>query len=312
MKLFDAPKTDIKSTLLQDKYLIPPFSVLDAKQGYWQARKQRWISLGIKSEIGRKDDFFHYNDFYAEGQKKLPNVSIFDPVLCECAYSWFSNVGDHILDPFAGGSVRGIVAGSLQRHYSGIDLSKEQIEANKQQYVDISETFSNIIEPNWVIGNSLYCRWLLGEEQKYDMLLTCPPYYDLEIYSDSEEDLSNLKTYEEFLKIYTNIFKECYSLMKEDTFAVVVVGDIRDSRGVYRGFVADTVKAMQEAGWGFYNDAVLLQSLNNVPARTSKQFDVSRKMGKCHQNVLVFYKGDTEHIRDKFGIVDVDNNKIGG
>lgn len=307
MKLFDAPKTDIKSTLLLDKYLIPPFSVLDAKQGYWQARKQRWISLGIKSEIGRKDDFFHYNDFYAEGQKKLPNVSIFDPVLCECSYSWFSRVGDHILDPFAGGSVRGIVAGSLQRHYSGIDLRQEQIDANKEQYIEISKTFSNIIEPNWVTGNSLNCRQLLSDT-KFDMLFTCPPYYDLEQYSDLEEDLSNFDTYEDFIRDYAKIFEECYALMNDDTFAVVVVADIRDTKGIYRGFVADTIKVMQKCGWGFYNDAVLLQSLNNVPARTPKQFDTSRKMGKCHQNILVFYKGNTDNIKDKFGIVNVENN----
>lgn len=306
MKLFDAPKTDIKSTLLLDKYLIPPFSVLDAKQGYWQARKQRWISLGIKSEIGRKDDFFHYNDFYGDNQKKLPNVSIFDPVLCECAYLWFSNVGDYILDPFAGGSVRGIVAGSLQRHYYGIDLREEQIQANIQQYQDISKNFSNIIKPVWLAGNSKSCGGIT-EGRKFDMLFTCPPYYDLEQYSDLEDDLSNLETYEDFLNEYSVIFKSCYRLMKDDTFAVVVVGDIRDSKGVYRGFVADTVKVMQECGYGFYNDAILLQSLNNVPARTSKQFDTSRKMGKCHQNILVFYKGDTDHIKDKFGIVDIEN-----
>lgn len=31
----------------------PPFSVLDARQGYWQERKREWLSLGIRSEIGR-------------------------------------------------------------------------------------------------------------------------------------------------------------------------------------------------------------------------------------------------------------------
>lgn len=311
MKLFEAPKTDIKSTLLLDKYLIPPFSVLDAKQGYWQSRKRRWLSIGIKSEIGRKDNFFNYNDFYANTEKKLPNVSIFDPVLCECVYSWFSNIGDRILDPFAGGSVRGIVAGSLQRYYVGIDLREEQVQANIQQYEDISKNFSNIIKPSWLVGNSKSCGGLT-EGVKCDMLFTCPPYYDLEQYSDLKDDLSNLETYEDFLKDYSIIFRNCFNLMKDDTFAVAVVADIRDSKGIYRGFVADTIKIMQEAGWGFYNDAILLQSLNNVPARTSKQFDTSRKMGKCHQNILVFYKGNPKNIRDKFGIVDIDNNKVGG
>ena len=32
---------------------MPPFSVLDARQGYWQDRKRAWLALGIQSELGR-------------------------------------------------------------------------------------------------------------------------------------------------------------------------------------------------------------------------------------------------------------------
>src|SRR6185312_14739715 len=28
---------------LADRFIVPPFSVLDARQGYWQARKRAWI-----------------------------------------------------------------------------------------------------------------------------------------------------------------------------------------------------------------------------------------------------------------------------
>ena len=46
-------------------------------------------------------------------------TSIFDPVLCELAYRWYCPPGGVILDPFAGGSVRGIVASKLGRRYVG-------------------------------------------------------------------------------------------------------------------------------------------------------------------------------------------------
>jgi len=42
--------------LLRDRFLVPPFSVLDARQGYWQLRKRAWLDLGIQSELGRGDD----------------------------------------------------------------------------------------------------------------------------------------------------------------------------------------------------------------------------------------------------------------
>jgi hypothetical protein len=38
---------------LADRFGIPPFSVLNAREGWWQDRKAAWIALGIKSELGR-------------------------------------------------------------------------------------------------------------------------------------------------------------------------------------------------------------------------------------------------------------------
>ena len=44
----DAPKGN-----LSDHFMIPPFSVLNAREGWWQNRKRAWLALGIKSELGR-------------------------------------------------------------------------------------------------------------------------------------------------------------------------------------------------------------------------------------------------------------------
>jgi len=38
---------------LADRFGIPPFSVLNAREGWWQDRKRAWIALGIQSELGR-------------------------------------------------------------------------------------------------------------------------------------------------------------------------------------------------------------------------------------------------------------------
>ena len=37
---------------LAERFIVPPFSVLDTRQGYWQKRKQAWVALGIQSELG--------------------------------------------------------------------------------------------------------------------------------------------------------------------------------------------------------------------------------------------------------------------
>lgn len=314
MKLFEAPKVNIKSNLLIDRFVVPPLTTLNTQQGYWQMRKRHWISLGIKSELGRDGDLLGGNLQGIKGRGgrlaagNLPSTSIFDPVLCECLYTWFSREGDTIFDPFAGGSVRGIVAGALQRNYTGIDLRQEQIDANNANYDAISEHFTGIIKPNWITGNSLNCKQLVGDK-KFDMLMTCPPYYDLEVYSDKPDDLSNLDSYEEFLEMYKGVFKASYDLMDDDTFAAVVVSEIRDKAGNYRGFVADTIKIMQEIGFNYYNEAILLGAYTTVTLRVPAQFNAGRKMGRCHQNVLVFYKGNNKNIKNKFGEVDVDCNE---
>ena len=38
---------------LASRFIVPPFTVLDARQGYWQERKRAWLLLGIESELGR-------------------------------------------------------------------------------------------------------------------------------------------------------------------------------------------------------------------------------------------------------------------
>lgn len=52
----EGPGGGAGSGSLAERFLIPPFSVLNAREGWWQERKRAWISLGIKSELGRGED----------------------------------------------------------------------------------------------------------------------------------------------------------------------------------------------------------------------------------------------------------------
>lgn len=48
---------------LADRFIIPPLSVFDTKQGYWQDRKRMWKNMGIKSEEGRDGDLTFAKSF---------------------------------------------------------------------------------------------------------------------------------------------------------------------------------------------------------------------------------------------------------
>src|ERR1700730_377706 len=41
---------------LAERFMIPPFSVLNAREGWWQQRKAAWLGLGIQSEFGRGEN----------------------------------------------------------------------------------------------------------------------------------------------------------------------------------------------------------------------------------------------------------------
>lgn len=51
-----APDEVAAARALQERFDAPPFSVLDARSGYWQRRKKAWLDLGILGEIGRIGD----------------------------------------------------------------------------------------------------------------------------------------------------------------------------------------------------------------------------------------------------------------
>lgn len=374
-------------------FVIPPFSVLNARDGVWQERKQMWLSLGIQSELGRGANLTadggssgwagnrgsdmspggaarpacstkdgktqrgdghgrplartfgsgksgglsefkkksgdisgggagcflrrHEDGYEAVGQKYKQSASgtggvtvgvtrdayrdpdgettaaqgsgtsIFDPVLCELSYRWFCPVGGNILDPFAGGSVRGIVASVLGFDYTGIDLSAGQIESNRQQARDIVPQK----QPTWVVGDSANVRKLVQDGQQFDLVFSCPPYGSLERYSDDPADLSTM-TDDGFLEGYRRIIKKSLSLLKDDRFAIFVIGDVRGKDHFYTHLPQYTIQAFEDCGAMLYNEAVLVTAVGSLPLRTRKQFASYRKLGHTHQYVQFFIKGD--------------------
>lgn len=277
---------------LIDKYIVPPLSVLDVKQSYWKKRRKEWLGLGIESELGRDENLLQLSQLL---QRKQNGTSIFDPVLCECIYLWFSKQDDKILDCFAGGSVRGIVASKLQRYYTGVDLSKNQIDHNVLQSKDICE---ERYMPTYINSNSIHIDKVTN--QKYNLLFSCPPYFNLEVYSENPEDISTME-YDEFYSNYSDIIKKSVNLLEDDSFAVFVVGEVRkkDTIGENIGFVQDTISCFINAGCKYYNEMILLQEPATAAMRSNNYMDSSRKIAKCHQNVLVFVKGDPKKAAER-------------
>lgn len=287
MSLFKVNKDRPSKTLIDD-FVVPPFSTLDTRLGYWQDRKRMWTKyLGDAGETRDTEDFGRTFNIEKQGLHK--KTSIFDPVLAECMYKWFCE-GGTVLDPFAGSQVRGYVAGALNLKYVGVEIRQEQVDVNNRQL----EKFDDVV---YYCGDSTEIKNIVPDIG-YDMLLTSPPYFDLEEYSKT--DLSASESYLVFKNTMNYIMTQCYDLLKDDTFTVIQVGEIRDRKtGELRGFVPDVINMMKSIGWHYYNEIILINQSGTAAIRTAGNMK-SRKIVKCHQNILVFYKGDVSTIKDKF------------
>lgn len=321
---------------LKDDFVMPPFSVLNTRTAEWQERRRAWLEIGIKSEEGRDDDLTFAKDaqppiywdtknalreklgrepsadevlaeMEKQGIQAMTTTSIFDPVLTELSYRWFNIEGGRILDPFAGGSVRGIVAAKLNMPYVGNDLREKQVVANIENAKEVLGNMPADIAPRWTVGDSTQLEDVLqknGITGDFDMVFSCPPYADLEVYSNDPRDISNMD-YPQFLEAYKAAIKQACARLKNNRFAVFVVGDIRDKKGIYRNFIGHTIEAFTECGLSYYNHLILVNQVTSLAIRVRKQMNAGRKIGKLHQNVLVFCKGSVEETVDQFEEVQV-------
>lgn len=276
-----------------DGLLLPPSA---ADPNFYPQKRE------VEHRLGRELSTAEYlAEFYTPPEgSTLPasGTSIFDPVLCELAYRWFCPPGGMILDPFAGGSVRGVVAGRLGRRYVGIELRPEQVAANRAQ----AHIAGDGPAPDWRVGDARALAELAADVEA-DFVFSCPPYWNLEVYSDDPADLSTLGR-EEFFAAQAGIVAAAVARLKPDRFAAWVVGDVRDKDGGYVNLPGRTVEAFEAAGARFYNEAILVTAAGSLPIRAGKQFSTTRKLGKTHQQMLVFVKGDPRRATAAVGPVD--------
>lgn len=221
-------KENENSISLADKYTVAPFSVLDGRSGEWQKRKKQWHSVIGDSRKGRAEDLIRgIADISKRKSARLSGTSEFDPVLCEVLIKWFCPPNGKIVDPFAGGNVRGIISAILGNEYHGVDIRTEQIAENEASLPKIREDYAQA--PKWYCGDSANIDVMLSKEAPFDFFLMCPPYGDLEKYSDDPKDLSTMK-YDDFIDTYRKIIAKTVSLLSENAFCAVVVSDIRDKK----------------------------------------------------------------------------------
>jgi hypothetical protein len=276
---------------LRSRFGVPPFTDFNTRCGAWRKRKKLWMGLGITSEDGRAADLTYKIPTHLSDGSVAPqapsSTSVFDPVLCEIAYGWWCPPGGLIGDPFAGGSVRGIVASLMGMQYYGIDLRPEQVAAN---YSQLTSRTVGQYPPKWRAGDSAQVAHQFPE---LDFVFSCPPYGDLEVYSDDPADISNMP-YEQFIAAYSGIIWATVQRLKPNRFAAWVVSNYRDRKtGFIRRLTDDTCTAFAAAGCELWTYARVCTPVGSAAMRCNGTFlRGNRKLVNTTQDLLVFCKGD--------------------
>ena len=273
----------LPKTYLKDDFVVPPFSVLDLKTKEAQNSKAVYHSR-FDSGLGRDQEGLNT---HAIAGTMVRGISVFHPLVCRFGYENYTNEGDMILDPFCGGSVRGIMAGETGRGYVGFDLRQEQIDENEKQ-ARTTEWSNGKVKPKWVCSDSIDIDRHLSGDFEADLIFTSPPYsMGLEHYSDKEEDLNNLSL-DGFKDKYAEIIRKSLKYLKKDGWSIWIVSDARDKDGFYWGLDSFTTKIHEEEGWGLWNTIIELDPLGNAPQRARGLFDSTRKVVRVHQVILIF------------------------
>jgi len=318
---------------LNDKFLVPPFSILDTRQGYWQQHKEWWkekikdrgetrndtliTSIQMKYKPlyqkyyksptdKKKYSFPEYLELSKNRKEKeqlgksvvSAGVSILDAVLAELSVRWFGVPGGDVFDCFAGDSVFGYVCAFCGYNFTGIELREEQATKNQERLIAAGLKGKYICDDGQNVGDHI-------KPDSQDFLFSCPPYYDLEVYSDLQEDASNQETFEDFYKILETAFTASIKCLKNNRFAVIVCGDVRGKEdGTYYLFPDRIKETFINNGMSVYNELILIENPVTAGIRANASMK-RRKVVKTHQNILVFYKGDTKEIKNIFPELEI-------
>ncbi len=184
-----------------------------------------WI-IGPRAKGGKRENNYHGN---------------FVPQVPDHLIRRYTDEGDTVLDMFMGSGTALFECERLKRNYIGFDINEEIIEyvwAKMNSECPISyfinncdvcneEAFSAAIESN------------LRElgKQRYDFMITHPPYFDIIKFTNKPNDLSNIGDLKLFVQKFTASVQTSLKYLRSKRHFALVIGDLyKDGEVIPLGF----------------------------------------------------------------------------
>lgn len=207
-------------------------------------------------------------------------TSIFNPHLAQMILSAYCPPKAKIYDAFAGGGTRGFIASAMGHDYTGVEIRQEECDRIQRKQLELQAPFK------------IHChdsRFFEIEPEYFDFSYSCPPYYNLEVYSDIIGDMSNVSTYGEFLGMLRQSLEVTYRGLKPNSLCIWVVGNLRRNNGSLIHLNGDTARIGAEIGFKLW-DELVFWGASDIAVQRSGQFVANRKSVRVHEYIIVFRK----------------------
>lgn len=243
--------------------------------------------------------------------KEFAHPAKFPEELAERFIRFFTKIGQVVFDPFAGISSTILACENTKRTGVGIEYSKKYVDVGKKRLKKIEAEKNHII----LQGNSqnLLKIWNVKKNklpQQVDFIITSPPYWNMlgesrgnvisahqkrklngldTKYSNSKNDLGNIKDYDQFLKALKNVFDQSYFVLKSGGYMVVILQNLRMRNGRFCTLAWDLVNELEKDNWHFVGEQLWLQNNKQLGIWGYPSAFVSNIH---HHYCLIFYKNN--------------------
>lgn len=255
---------------VKDQFGWLPLSVVEPDKASKIKWKDAYLDDGMKEK--RRGD----------GTKYLPGLgfSEFHAGMTENILMYWSMDNSVVVDPFSGRLTRAFISSKMGRKYYGYDISPTTVKRVKA-HLEQHDSDATIYCDNG-------CKMKQTPDDFADLVMTCPPYHQLEKYESVDGQLSDIKKYSEFLDMIELCGTNINRVLKPGGFCVWVCGDWRES-GKFRNFHSDTIRLFEKAGL-ITHDIMIMKNISPFAALQAGKVASKRYTSKVHEYVLVFRK----------------------
>jgi len=210
-----------------------------------------------------KSWFIH--DSYPRKEDEMLHPAKYPETLIVDFVKFFTKEGNIVFDPFLGTGSTLVACNWSGRNGIGIELN-EKYASIAQKRVE-QRSISHNVNQKVFIGNSLNIDkiWKDNNLPDVDFIICSPPYWNMlkksrggvvstqrereqdgfdTYYSDKNEDLGNIESYEDFISSLSRVFDECFDVLKDEKYLVIIIQNFRDTNGEVKPLAWDLTRSI--------------------------------------------------------------------